>query len=536
MKLPPIIICLIIYISVTPFMVTMSGATQQPTLTRLDEAIRNRGQYETIKREAIQKARSEYEKASRDEDRYNILRSLYEAYRSYRVDSALIAANKRLEIARRLGNRSKITSASINLAEGYTRLGSADMALNILDTLNTSHLESYHIKYRNAVYREAYRSKLENCVIQKEREQAQIRLNQLTDSALTDSPKTSRSYYTLTAEKLCSAGLYQEAINIIEQANNQFDFSKDAAMLATMGDIYMRAGQRDKAIECLASSAIIDITSGTKEYRSLITLTNLLLEKGDIKRAFEYINCAFEDAEFSHANLRTAEIMKIMPAIDKRFHDTESKIVRRTHIFLVIAGILIGLLLIAIIWYIKALRANRRMIETIEKINKSLAEKNTALMEADALKLHYINILMRAYSEYISRLRDFRKNIYRCMKTNQYEKAYDMVKSKRSEAGDIAAFQGLFDEAFLSMFPDFIEDINSYMKEKIELKDPHHLTPELRVIAMMKLGMGSTEDISTLLHYSNQTIYNLRTSIRGMLNISREEFENLLIHQSLTTS
>ncbi len=495
-------------------------------LNRLDEVIRVRTKYEAPRREEIQKSKAEFERATDDAARYNALRSLYENYRSFRIDSALIVASKRLDIARKLNEPSKIASASINLAEGYTRLGSADLALHILDTLSLSGLQDYHLKYRNAVRREAYRTKLNSTVIQEDRDLITRKLKDLTDSALNTKDKTSRGYYTLTAEKLCDAGLYDEAVSTIEQAKLHYDFSKDPAMLSTIGDIYLKAGNKEKAIEHLAAAATLDITSGIKEYRSLIALTSILLEEGDIERAFEYINCAFEDAEFSHANIRTAEIMEIMPAIDKAFHESEKEKNRMIRGFLILAGILMAVAIFLLIWYIKALNSNRRMLATIEDINSKLAEKNHELAKADALKLDYIRILMKANSEYISGLKAFRKNIYRLLTAGQYDKAFQLSKNTRNEADAIIVFQELFDEAFLSIFPNFPDDINHFMKEKIEFKD--RLTPELRVIAMMKLGMASTEEISSMFHYSNQTVYNLRTSIRSMINMPWDEFEKKL--------
>lgn len=503
----------------------MLSSAEQTTLDSLDRTIRNRRQFEAQRRESILNSRIDYERASDDAERYNALRGLYESYRSYRIDSALIVANKRLEIARRLGSHSKIASATINVAEGYTRLGAADKAIHILDTLNQAWLESYHVKYRSSVYREANRIKSVTSVLPEEKEEALRRMRELADTSFYASSPTSRGYYTLLAERLCDAGLHDQAVATVEEASRKFDFSQDAAMLYTIGEVYLKAGQRDKAIDYFARSAILDISSGTKEYRSLISLAPLMLDEGEVSRAFDYINCALEDAEFSHAGLRTAEILESMPVIDKSFHETERMVVHRTNIFLTVAGILVVVLLILVIWCVHTLRENRRMLTTIETINASLAEKNEALAKADSLKLHYVNILMKAYSEYIARLKDFRKNIYRCLNSGQQDKAFDLVKSNRVETGDITAFQTLFDEAFLSMFPDFIGQVNRFMKEKIELKEPGRLSTELRVIALMKLGITTTEEISSLLHYSSQTVYNVRSSIRGMLNISWEEFE-----------
>lgn len=493
-------------------------------LSRLDDIISHRSQYEQPRRDTIRKSQIDFERAASDADRYNVLRNLYESYRSFKVDSALIVAGQRLDLARRMGTHSKIASASINLAEAYTRSGSVDRALQILDTLNSAWLESYHLKYYNSVYREALRIKILSAFLPAEKNQAKIRLSELVDSALKYSPPPSRSHYTLMAEKLCDAGLYAEAITTVEDASRRHDFSQDPAMLYTIGDIYLKSGNKDKAKDFLVQAAILDISSGNKEYRSLISLASLLLEEGDINRAFEYINCALEDAEFSHANIRTAEIMKIMPVIDKAFHDQQRIVVTRTRFFLIASGVMIILLLILVAWYVKALRVKRRMLATIKQFNHQLEEKNEALAKADSLKLHYVNILLKAYSEYISRLKVSRKKLYRWLKMGMQDKAFDMVKSNRIETEDISAFQNLFDEAFLSMFPEFISRVNHLLKEDVVLKDPNHLTPELRIIALMKLGVESTEEISSLLHYSSQTVYNLRSSIRSMLAVPWDEF------------
>lgn len=497
------------------------------TLSRLDRIIQDKHQYEADYNHAITKARADFNSSTTPADQYNTLRTLYELYRSYRIDSALIVAEKRLDVATRLGDPSKIASASLNLAEGYARSANPDRALAILDSLDESTLEDYHKKYRNSIYRSALTMQASTALLSSDRMQAADRLRSFRDSAFSQTPANSRGYLTLKAEKLRDAGLYDEAVAEMEKAHRQFDFSNDAAMLYTMGEIYIDAGQPEKGMDCLARSAIIDISSGKKEYKSLILLANLLFEQGDIDRAFSYINCAFEDAAFSHANIRTAEIMQSMPLIDRAFHLQEREIRKRTGIFLVCSGVLIAFLLIFIVLLVRINREKRRMMFTIEGINRRLEEQNVALKEADTLKLQHIKSLMYAYSAYISRLADYRKGVYRLLKTGQTQKALDTVKSNSADAGDVAAFQEMFDEAFLSIYPDFPERMNEYLREPVELKG-QRLSPELRVAAMISLGMISTEEISEMLHYSAQSVYNLRSSLKAMLRIDLKDFASAI--------
>lgn len=493
-------------------------------LNELDKILADRYRYEEVKRTEIDKAKADYARADNDSDRYNILRTLYNAYRTFKIDSALIIADKRLEIARNMGSGSKISSASINLAEGYVKAGEADYALHILDTLNKENLEEYHTKYLNSVYRNAYELKSQTALLPSDRLFTLQKLRELRDKTIKETGKDTKGYYTLSAMELADAGLHKEAITLMEEASLKFDFSKDAAMQYTMADIYLRGGERSKAIDCLANSAILDISSGVKEYRALILLAAILFEDNDMERAFNYINVAFEDANFSNANLRTPEIIKYLSSIDKGFREYEIQNSRRTHTLLWIAIILVVLLAISMVFLLRAFRANRNMIARIEDINSHLEEQNRKLKEADSLKLQNINTLMLSNAKYISRLKDFRKNLYRLMKTGQYEKALDAVKSTRYDSKDINAFHELFDESFLSMFPDFIDSVNRLLNVKVSLKEDGRLTPELRVMALMRLGLSSTEEISGLLQYSVQTVYNLRTTIRSMTDLSKEEF------------
>lgn len=497
-------------------------------LNQLDGMLLNRYAYEQAKRADIEQHKANNSTATTLADRYNTLRSLYSAYRSYRIDSAMIVADERLKVARDMADPSKITSATLNLAEAYALSGAPDKAIALLDTLDTWSLENYHIKYRVGIYRTAYSAKAAAAVLPADRIAALEKLHYYSDEASKQSTPNSAGDYTLRAEKLRDAGLFKEAVAVMEEAGKKHDLAADAGMQYTLGEMYLSAGQREKAKESLARSAITDISNGVREYRALILLSSILFEDGDIERAFNYINCAFDDAEYSHAHLRTAEVMKCMPVIDAAFHEAQQQINYRTKRLLILAAILVLLLVLSLILVVKEFRTNRRMLATIADINAQLEHKNGELIKADSLKLNHINSLLRAYSGHISRFRDFRKNAYRLLKTSQFETAADLLKSDKAEQIDIAAFHEMFDEAFLSMFPDFVANIDRYMSKPVKIKMPGRLTPELRIAAMMRLGITSTDDIAGMLHYSSQTVYNLRSSLKGMVKVGWDEFEAYL--------
>lgn len=497
-------------------------------LMRLDRIIEKRDDFEKAKRASIEEHKANYRSSLTPEDKYNSLRGLYTEYSSYKIDSAMIAADERLTVARKIGNKSKIASATLNLAEAYVKSGASDKGISILDTLDTGSLEKYHYKYRLGIYRNAYSAKVEMAVSPKDKIEALDRLNYFTEQAISQSPAGSLGSFTLEAEKLGNAGLHVEAVAKIEEAAENYDLSNDAAMQYTLGEMYLNANMREKAKDALARSAIIDLSNGVREYRALILLSRILFEDGEIERAFNYINCAFDDSEFSHSYLRTSEIMRSMPAIDAAFHVAERQINRRTNILLIVTVALVVLLIISLILVVREFSIKKKMLATIATINARLEEKNRELKEADSLKQAHINALMLAYAAHISNLRDFRKSVYRLLKTSQLESAMNLVKSDKIESLDIAEFHEMFDKLFLSMYPGFVEDMNRFMESPYKIKEPGRLIPELRIAAMIRLGMTSTEEIAGLLHYSNQTVYNLRSSLKGRLKGDWDEFETYL--------
>lgn len=506
----------------------ITAGAQTATLSELDTLIQHRENYEKPRRAVIARGWAEYHDATDAQERYNVLRGLYENYRNYRIDSALIVADMRLAAARVTGDRSKTASATMNLAEAYVRSGLADKAIALLDTIPAEVLKDYHKKYLRSIYGTAYGLKAETAVLATERREANEMLQRYRDDSADELNSDSRGFYTLEAERLRDEGLYDQAVAKMEEANRRFDFSDNAALLYTMGEMYYLAGQNEKAIDCLARSAVIDITDGSKEYRSLILLASILFEEGQVERAFNYINCAFDDASFSGATIRTPEIMKSMPVIYSAYTLAQQEMTRRTQRFLIFAVILAVGLLLALFLAYKAFCEKKKMVAKIEEFNRQLEHQNSALAKADALKLENINALMLANAAYIARLKEFRRDIKRLLKASQYEKALQEVTSARSEAKDIATFHEMFDKSFLSIFPDFVDEINRVMKTPVELKQSDRLTPELRIAAMMKLGLTSTDDIAAMLQYNPQTVYNLRSTLRNMVKVSREEFETYL--------
>lgn len=494
-------------------------------LEALDKSLDQREVYLSSVKEKISQARLNLNKSKDLLSQYNALRNLYDLYRNYRIDSAFYIAEQRLDIAQQLGDQSKITSATLNLAEAYTMLGNPEVAIATIDTLEAAFMQDHHVKYRDNVYKKAYTMKKNHNSSNKERIAANVKLKAIIDEELKTKDKNSRGYLTLRAEQLRDAGLSNEAVGLIEEAKRKYDFSDNAAVLYTAGEIYLDAGRPEEAVDYLSRAALIDVEKGSKEYKALILLASALYQQGDIDRAFKYINIAFEDAIFSRANLRTEEIIEILPIINNTFYQKEKEIRNRTLVILVVAISFILFMLVFILSVVRAYKTKKRMVKTIEDINTQLSLQNRELIKSEELKLDVLSDFMVKFAHYLNQTKDYRKSMFRLLKSSQYEKALGMTLAQKDKAIDFNAFQEMFDVAFMSMFPDFIDKLNKFMITPVRQKDTIRLSPEIRMAALMRLGINSTDVIARMFNYSAQSVYNLRSTLRSMLNVSWEEFE-----------
>lgn len=507
------------------FIPSQADDSIENSLRQLDEIILNRESFESNARNEIDKALLDYKKSKSPEDQYGALRNLYNLYRTYKIDSAMIIADKRLEIARTIGDKSKIISATLNLAESYAKSGNTDFAISLLDTLSTAGMANNQLKYRNSVYQTAYANKVSNSLLPQERMEALSKLKKFRERELEEIEKGSRSYLVLQAQLLRNAGMYREAVEKMEEAMSKYNFEDNASLLYEAGETFLDAGMEDQALIMLSKAATLDFKAGSKEYKALILLASLLLKRGEINRSFNYINCALEDAMFSKANLRTDEIIRIMPGIYQAFSDKEREIKRRTAWFLGAIGILNLILIGLIILLVEEHNVKKRVIRQLNEMNARLDLYNKQLEESDKLKMEHLKKFMFAYANHLSSLRTFRKNLLRLLNSNQYRLAIEKVKAAKGEDSEEDGFHVLFDTVFLSLFPDFIQKLNKYFTHPSEIKNSDRLTPELRLIALMKLGVNSTREISEIFQYSPQSVYNLRSTIRSAINIPWEEFE-----------
>jgi len=268
-------------------------------------------------------------------------------------------------------------------------------------------------------------------------------------------------------------------------------------------------GRSNEMMHWFANSAIADIRSNTKDNASLQSIAVELLNRGEeIERAFRYTKYSLDDAVFYNAKLRPWQIAMSLPAIEKAYNESRETHERRNRILLAITFTLALLMSAVTVMLVYLYMRQKKSQKEIEAMNKQIKSTLQDLSIANAAKEEYLGLFLSMCSKYIDKLKKY---------------------VTRSEAeAEIVAFYKTFDDAFLNLYPDFVEKFNSLLKPeaRIELKKDESLNTELRIFALIKLGITQSSHIATLLRYSVNTIYNYRAQIKNAALDGKDSFED----------
>lgn len=512
-------------------------------LNVLDRTVDNSQLYSNQKEEQINKFKELIQYSTSDDQKYPIYGKLFEEYRSFNSDSALVYARKKLELAEKLRNQQYLIDARLNLADIMGIMGMYKEAMDVLDKVDiskNSQLKAYYFH----IYRTIYGYMADFATSTQLKNQYEGIINSYRDSILVYNPPSTNTYTIVETDQLIVEKKYDEALKVLldyypKLNNNEIH---DKAIIAyTIYLAYNGKHQKGQEEKWLIISAINDIQSATKEYVSLRILAYMLYEKGDIDRAYKYMERSLNDALFCNARLRTYEISRMVPIIEKAYqHQIEAhqRFMRTTTI---IVSILTLLLSIAIFFVYKQMKkiavarsnlsvANNKLKELNDElsiINIELKDANSTLYESNLIKEEYIGRYMDQCSEYIDKIDDYRRVLNRTAASGQIEELFKMIKSKQIVENELKEFYTNFDNTFLQLFPSFVSEFKKLLTddEDIQIKQGQLLNTELRIYALIRLGINDSVKISHFLRCSTSTIYNYRTKLRNKSAVPREEFE-----------
>ncbi|WP_165020210.1 DUF6377 domain-containing protein [Dysgonomonas sp. ZJ279] len=504
-------------------------------LNVLDITIKERPEYSKIKELRIDSLKTQLTKITDLEQRYIIYQNLFSEYRNYNMDSALWVANERLAISQKLNSQKYIYSSQMNIAEIMGIMGMYKEALDIMNAIDRDQLDSKQESYYLHIYHSIYTVMYQNSFSKKEKDAYKQLIYQYKDSSLLIKDPGSLSYHLIRNGILIEQGRYDEALDVMlrcykEHADNEASVGIIAYGLS---EIYNKKGDKEKEKQYLIISAISDLRRGVKEYIALHKLAILLYQEGSVDRAYTYIKCSIEDATFCKARFRTLEMSETLPIIavayDKKVQHEKDNLIK----YLVLISILSVVLAVSIIYIYKQLKklstarkSIDKMYNDVKALNEELNELNKKLSESNLVKEEYIGSIFNLCSTYIDKMEAYRININRKIKSGQVDEASKMTSSTSLVSDELKEFFRNFDAIFLNIYPNFVDQFNSLLVdgEQILPKAGDILTPELRVFALVRLGISDSSKIASFLHYSPQTVYNYKLKVRNKLNISKEEF------------
>ncbi len=508
----------------------------------LDQTLANETVYLNHKNSAINQFKKRLRSEKSNEVRYLLNKKLYEEYKSYQSDSALVYAKRSLQIAYKNQNKTQISTAQLDLASILGTLGMYSQALEILNAMEPqlpSELKGELYWTKKVVYGglTGYANGVE------EKNKYNQLGNNYRDKAIVHLSKKSPQFILATSGQLLSLKKYNQAINLLLPCIDTIS-KKDpnrAVIAYLISENYRLLNDKTQEKKWLAISAISDLELVKKENISLRELAFILYEEGDIESAYEYIKRSLDDAVFCNSKLRTYEISKMLPIINETYEAKNKSAKSQLIVFLISASVLSIFLLGVLILLFKQMKklakaqknvelANNKLSELNQQLqgfNNKLNQTNLELAETSLLKEIYIGRYMDQCSVYIGKMDEYSQKLKVMATAGKVNDLVSTVKSKAFIDKELKEFYAQFDATFIQLFPTFVAEFKDLLNEpeSIIIKKGELLNPELRLFALIRLGIKDSAKIADFLRYSASTIYNYRSQIKNKAKGPRELFE-----------
>ena len=518
--------------------------TTFPTLEDLDKVVANQQIYTNARLRMLDSLKSDLRKADDLHKKYAIEKELFAGYQSFVVDSAHHYGQKKLNLAQRLNDAEELSYSYLDVASMLIKGGNYKEANEVLQRLNVRNASSNLRNYYYTVNQDLYTTLQTVSLTANERKLYNEKSSLYKDSIL--SLKLDPSVWVVT-DRMMDKHRYKDALQILlkEYPTLNVDDRRMAYVAYSISDIYRLMGNREKEKQYLIVSAIADIKSAVKEYISLRRLATLLYEDGDIERSYLYMKRALEDAIYCNARLRVIEVSDIMPIINKAYEDKTQREKHVTLLALVSISVL-SLMLIGLVFLLrrqmKKLSVTQRALrdknaelyklnDVLSKTNDALSESNDSLSEASRIKDMYIAQFMTECSTYIDKMELYRKQLRKVATTGSKTELLDILKSPTFIEKEVDAFFATFDATFLSLFPNFVHDFNQLLlpESQVVNKKDKRLNTELRICALIRLGISDNERLAAFLRCSKATIYSYRSRTR-LKSLQPDLFEEQLMN------
>ena len=522
-----------------------AGSKTQQLRQKLDNLLEQRNALIDNKNKDINRLKKNLTTSENTLKRLQTYDQLFEEYYVFQFDSAMTYLNKGIKLAKETQNTYYYNSNTISKAELLSIGGLYNEAIHEIEQVDTTVLDkAQHFEYYFSLFR-IHTYWADFCNDKTYTPTHRLKAQEYLKKAMPFCDETDKSYEYYLGEYAvfvlnnpqAARAHYLKAIKQLPQ-NSRFYAMSCFALSGSYGN----EGNTEKQEEFLLLSSIADIENCTMENFALQNLAMYIFEhnKDELDLAQQYIQTALEDAHFYNNRLRIIEISSKLPVIVSSYQQTLNQRNKVQMTAIIVISLLLLFLLSAVFYIVKQTKRLSLQQQELQKNNNQLSELNRQQKELNT-QLHGLNALLvdtnrkrerlaKLYidlcAKYIARLKKQQTLVKRKIKANQTTELLSQLSSERLSEEDAATFLSRFDKAFLDLYPDFTEELNSLLlpEGQIQNKNTDELTTEQRIMALIRLGVKESAEIADLLFYSPQTIYNYRSVLKGKA-INKETFE-----------
>ncbi len=559
MNIRHLITCLLICLPCFTVDATVLSKDNQQALRELDDLLARSDELEQQKQERIDGLKAKLDRTTGDEERFWVAKSIFDEYQTFDGDSALYYGKRILEMAERLNRPDLQDEIRIIASTIYTSIGLLDEGRSELDKVDPTGLSNdLKIRYmRQQIYLISHENQYKK--INSEVEMLPAEGKVVLDSLMRIIPPSHPEYYRYLAYQAMgdperSRQVLDQVLPVMDQLS--YDSQSDATLAWMVARLYDTLGDEEGKVNYLIRSAQADLSISNREIASLEELAVIMDREGELQRAYDYVDHCMVCAERFKNRVRMLRVASLQSEIHRHYHDRFLQLHRadRTHTWLTI---LFALILLATCVYIylqrrklarsydNLARAKEGITDRLEELSttysqladnnqqmlqmqQQMQQTNTSLEESDRAKARCIGEMLEACSQYLDKVEVFRRSMLRLLKSSQYDKALQLAEDRDDEQALLKEYYKKFDETFLSVYPDFVQDFNRLLQPDQQLlpKEEGRLNTELRIYALIHLGITDSARIADILHCSVQTIYNKRMKTRNRALTSKGTFDH----------
>ena len=517
-------------------------SAKEPTrqlLRELDAALANAATYEGYFQQRTDVLRQMLAGKNTPEQEYEIRKKLASEFTAYSLDSTVVQLGRNRALARQLGDAYRQAETDFALAREYALAGYHSDALDILSGYRLEAippgLEYTFFEVSCYLYGELAAYSSNNAQYWQKKDMYRVSMLPFLEEGTYEWYDLQRVQAESDRDKEKALEYALKALEVTEPNSRQY------ARAAFFVSVYQQ--DPDDEIAWLARSAIADVLCANKDYASLNTLAERLYRQGDIDRAFKYAaDHGMPDALFFGGKLRPWQIAQFFPSLEQAYAAKNARHTRQMWLLIGLAGLLL-LALAGLLFYLsrrqrvlvrtqKALEEEKARVDrrnqTLQDVNERLQALNNELQESSKVRQEYIALYLQNLSENISTSRQYKNHVLKYIRRGNDKYLIEEIEALPPIEDDIREFYQMFDRTFINLYPDFVDEFNALLAdgEAIVPKGDDILTPELRVFALIKLGITESSKIAALLHYSANTVYNYRAKIKNKARGDRELFED----------